>query len=321
MHLKTVRALLAPRLIPWGETDCITGLYANVYRPAGVTEKSKLPVVVVSPLNTRTNAVMSSDWVIQWFFGGAFADGDASPYDGSTVIKRSVELGEPVIYVNFNYRVNAFGWLGGKEALAGGAANVGLHDRGYRFADQQLLMGPDLRPFQSKHRWVGIYQKSSSWLGLRLISPGSAVIQKRSLCESFFLQIITRNRSLCAHRSAGAIAQDLSPSPPTSSQPPTSPHSGLLSLYEFPISRLISRWLKVLFAVVAIRLHGPNLQDRQPETPSHLRPLGAAHRMRFVFGYFGMSPCCPICQSHSCHQHYSRIAFSQRSGFYLGNQH
>ncbi|KAF9789755.1 Alpha/Beta hydrolase protein, partial [Thelephora terrestris] len=87
--------------------DC---LYANVVRPAGVTEQSKLPVVV-------------------WFYGGAFAVGDGSSYDGSTVVQRSVELGEPVIYVNFNYRLNAFGFLGGKEALAGGATNIGLYDQ------------------------------------------------------------------------------------------------------------------------------------------------------------------------------------------------
>ena len=72
---------------------------------------------------------MDSERFIQWFFGGAFSLGDASPYDGTAVVQRSVKLGEPVIYVNFNYRVNAFGWLAGKEALAGGAANIGLHDR------------------------------------------------------------------------------------------------------------------------------------------------------------------------------------------------
>ena len=44
-------------------------------------------------------------------------------------MQRSAQLGEPVIYISFNYRVNAFGFLAGKEALAGGAANVGLYDR------------------------------------------------------------------------------------------------------------------------------------------------------------------------------------------------
>jgi carboxylesterase type B len=47
-------------------------------------------------------------------------------------VQRSVQLGEPVIYLTFNYRVNGFGFLAGKEALAGGAANVGLYDREWR---------------------------------------------------------------------------------------------------------------------------------------------------------------------------------------------
>ena len=33
--------------------------------------------------------------------------------------------------------MNAFGWLAGKEALAGGAANVGLYDREYHFDDRE----------------------------------------------------------------------------------------------------------------------------------------------------------------------------------------
>ena len=39
--------------------------------------------------------------------------------------------------------MNAFGWLGGKEALAGGAANVGLHDREYDSGDQQYFVTSD----------------------------------------------------------------------------------------------------------------------------------------------------------------------------------
>ena len=50
----------------------------------------------------------------KWVYGGAFIFGDGSSYDGSTAVQRSVELGEPVIYVNFNYRLNAFGFLGGR---------------------------------------------------------------------------------------------------------------------------------------------------------------------------------------------------------------
>jgi acetylcholinesterase len=71
-------------------------------------------------------------------YGGPFSIGDGSSYNGSTFVQRSVELGEPVIYANFNYRVNAFGWL------AGGAANVGLHDREYHLDDQQPSVVSDL---------------------------------------------------------------------------------------------------------------------------------------------------------------------------------
>ena len=72
---------------------------------------------------------LSLNCYVKWFYGGAFTVGDGSSYDGTTVVQRSINLGEPVIYVNFNYRLNAFGFLGGKESLAGGAANIGLYDR------------------------------------------------------------------------------------------------------------------------------------------------------------------------------------------------
>ena len=92
----------------------------------------------------------------KWIYGGGFTVGDASAYDGSTVVQRSVELGEPVIYVNFNYRLNGFGFLGGKEALAGGAANVGIYDRGCHL-DRRTLVASDsyfywfLRSLQLMH--------------------------------------------------------------------------------------------------------------------------------------------------------------------------
>ena len=47
-----------------------------------------------------------------------------------------------MVYVNFNYRVNGFGWLAGKEALAGGAANVGLYDREHH-SDQRHFTTSD----------------------------------------------------------------------------------------------------------------------------------------------------------------------------------
>ncbi|EIW80165.1 sterol esterase [Coniophora puteana RWD-64-598 SS2] len=87
--------------------DC---LYMNVVRPEGTQANASLPVVV-------------------WIYGGAFETGDASAYNGVPVVQRSNALGSDVIYVSFNYRVNAFGFLAGKEIKEAGVANLGLHDQ------------------------------------------------------------------------------------------------------------------------------------------------------------------------------------------------
>lgn len=76
---------------------------------------------------------------------GGFEDGDTSQNPGDTVVERSIILGEPVIYVSANYRLNgrvslnlksfrwsrfaALGFLGGKEVQAAGIGNAGLRDR------------------------------------------------------------------------------------------------------------------------------------------------------------------------------------------------
>ena len=69
-------------------------------------------------------------------------------YPGDTVVARSITLGEPVVFVSANYRLNgiisyfmmmmmndptsvylAFGFLGGKEVQAANIGNIGLRDR------------------------------------------------------------------------------------------------------------------------------------------------------------------------------------------------
>jgi acetylcholinesterase len=54
----------------------------------------------------------------QWIFGGGFEDGDTSSFNGSTVVTRSIALGEPVIYVSANYRVNGMFVMNGIESVA-----------------------------------------------------------------------------------------------------------------------------------------------------------------------------------------------------------
>ncbi|KAK7688643.1 hypothetical protein QCA50_008181 [Cerrena zonata] len=87
--------------------DCLT---VNVWAPSSIPAGQKLPVVA-------------------WIFGGGFELGSTSMYDGGVIVKRSIALGEPVIYVSMNYRVTAFGFLASKEVKAAGVGNIGLQDQ------------------------------------------------------------------------------------------------------------------------------------------------------------------------------------------------
>ncbi|KII93361.1 hypothetical protein PLICRDRAFT_100054 [Plicaturopsis crispa FD-325 SS-3] len=94
------------QVLPSSE-DC---LQLNVVKPASATAGSKLPVVV-------------------WIFGGGFEQGSPTIYDGGVIVKRSIALDEPVIYVSLNYRVTAFGFLASKEVKDAGVGNLGLRDQ------------------------------------------------------------------------------------------------------------------------------------------------------------------------------------------------
>ncbi|EIW59806.1 carotenoid ester lipase precursor [Trametes versicolor FP-101664 SS1] len=87
--------------------DCLT---VNVVVPYGTPPDAKLPVAV-------------------WIFGGGFMDGSPNSYDGGVIVQRSIDLGEPVVYVSLNYRLSAFGFLSSKEVQDAGVANLGLQDQ------------------------------------------------------------------------------------------------------------------------------------------------------------------------------------------------
>ncbi|KAH6899249.1 carotenoid ester lipase [Coprinopsis sp. MPI-PUGE-AT-0042] len=96
----------SPGPTPGQSEDCLT---INVVRPVDVPLGRKLPVVV-------------------WIYGGGFQVGEANS-DGVPLVERSLALKQPVIYVAANYRVSAYGFLGGKEAKAAGVTNVGILDQ------------------------------------------------------------------------------------------------------------------------------------------------------------------------------------------------
>ncbi|KAK2065399.1 carboxylesterase [Colletotrichum caudatum] len=89
--------------------DC---LYLNVVRPAGVSPDAKLPVAV-------------------WIHGGGLYMGGSADrrYNLSFIVDNSVKQGTPLIGVSLNYRLSAFGFLGGKQALEAGATNLGFRDQ------------------------------------------------------------------------------------------------------------------------------------------------------------------------------------------------
>ncbi|KAM5540835.1 hypothetical protein V8D89_005479 [Ganoderma adspersum] len=87
--------------------DCLS---LNVIVPAGTKAGANLPVAV-------------------WIFGGGFEIGGPDIYDGNVIVKRSIELGEPVVYVSMNYRVSAYGFLASQEVKDAGVGNLGLQDQ------------------------------------------------------------------------------------------------------------------------------------------------------------------------------------------------
>ncbi|TFK85029.1 carotenoid ester lipase precursor [Polyporus arcularius HHB13444] len=89
--------------------DC---LHLNIVRPANVSADAKLPVLF-------------------WIYGGGFVTGyNAVPvYNATAIVQRSIDLEEPVIFVAVNYRLNVFGFLGGKEIKDAGLGNLGLQDQ------------------------------------------------------------------------------------------------------------------------------------------------------------------------------------------------
>lgn len=67
--------------------------------------------------------------VMVWIYGGGFAQGDKTWYNPTGLIERSTARGEDIVFVAINYRLGAFGWLGGSSLTVNGTANAGLHDQ------------------------------------------------------------------------------------------------------------------------------------------------------------------------------------------------
>ncbi|KAJ7777805.1 carotenoid ester lipase precursor [Mycena olivaceomarginata] len=82
-----------------------------------------LTINVIKP--PRRRPLRNYPWLRYWIFGGGFQVGSPQMYDGTTIVRRSIELGEPVIYVSMNYRVSG--------STGGGVGNLGLQDQRQAF--------------------------------------------------------------------------------------------------------------------------------------------------------------------------------------------
>lgn len=82
-------------------------MFVNVWRPTGASVNASLPV---------------------WLFiqGGGYADNSNANYNGSEVVERS---GHDIVFVNFNYRVGALGFLASEAVRQNGDLNAGLLDQ------------------------------------------------------------------------------------------------------------------------------------------------------------------------------------------------
>ncbi|KAI9824842.1 MAG: hypothetical protein M1819_000794 [Sarea resinae] len=99
--------------IPLVETeDC---LFLDVYVPANVFQE-------------KDNGKGAP--VIAWIFGGGYVANDKLTTLPGGLMNISESTGsEGAIFVALNYRLGAFGWLGGDSVQADGVANAGLYDQ------------------------------------------------------------------------------------------------------------------------------------------------------------------------------------------------
>ncbi|TFY80547.1 hypothetical protein EWM64_g3464 [Hericium alpestre] len=123
----------------------------NVIKPVNATEDAQLPVLL-------------------YIFAGGFELGGPSGWDGRPIVERSIEIGEPIVYVSLSYRINAFGFLASEEVKAAGVGNLGLYDQREAFHWVQKY----IPAFAGDPKKVTIYGISSGSIsvGLQLLING-----------------------------------------------------------------------------------------------------------------------------------------------------
>ncbi|KAL5585704.1 hypothetical protein FOVSG1_013396 [Fusarium oxysporum f. sp. vasinfectum] len=89
--------------------DC---LHLNIVRPSGTHANAKLPVLA-------------------WIHGGGLIEGSANDLrnNGSFLVRNSVQMNLPILFISFNYRLGVFGILAGSALENAGLTNLALRDQ------------------------------------------------------------------------------------------------------------------------------------------------------------------------------------------------
>lgn len=140
--------------------------YLNVVAPAGVAgTDAKLPVMI-------------------WLYGGGFFGGASSYYStiAPLMVKKSRQLGQPVIHVAMNYRLSIQGFGMGREFHEAGLANNGIRD-------QQVAINwvrENIAAFGGDPNRLTLYGESAGAIstGIHLLNPDNANVFKGAVLQS-----------------------------------------------------------------------------------------------------------------------------------------
>ncbi|KAJ6488863.1 sterol esterase [Mycena sanguinolenta] len=144
-------------------------LSLNVFRPTIKDPSVKLPVFV-------------------WIHGGGFEVGSSRDYDLPPVVEQSIQMAQPIIAVTANYRLNALGFLGGKEVAEAGISNLGLRDQIFALEwvqkyislfggdpDKVVMGGVSAGSMSTTFLFLDNYRNTNSLFGGVFLQSGPAV--------------------------------------------------------------------------------------------------------------------------------------------------
>ncbi|CZT09472.1 uncharacterized protein RAG0_14228 [Rhynchosporium agropyri] len=107
--------------------DCLTLEIIPPSKPRGTIDKS----VIVCTVSTRS-ATKQLLLAYVFFHGHCESDnfnsGEKSEYDGCNLVKASIALGSPLLYIGVNYCLGFLGFPSGEEVESHDALNLGLLD-------------------------------------------------------------------------------------------------------------------------------------------------------------------------------------------------